>query len=346
MDPELNGEVGAFNEPDSDEQWCLDTPDGSQVLQAEQVTSIINMVLDATGDGLLRMIPAQNRLAMNATTRDVTRMSLPDVGIVFGLGDGEHLDPQWWTVGEYDHRSLALTTWDGHINLTQYGLDDDIRGAAGAEAQITAAFQTVVANNLEQSAWQSILGGPVYAGQHPNWLTTWNGWAMLLAEGNVLDAGGAGVGPAIFQQLVETLPLPLQPTNSNAMEYMFMCSKRVYFAWRQYLQNRATPLGDMQLIDGDIPAYGSIPLVPMNYILNDAPGVLSLSGGAGAYSFVALARAAQFFVGYKPQMVTWRAPHPEDGKTINLHWRGRIGFQMDVPEWTAMAVNVNPVAAT
>jgi hypothetical protein len=102
----------------------------------------------------------------------------------------------------------------------------------------------------------------------------------------------------------------------------------------------------MQLIDGNIPAYRGIKLLPEPYIPDDAAGVDSLSDSEDEYTYVALARDEEFFLGYKPEMIYHRGVRARDGKVVHAHWVGRLGIMLAVPEWTSLAVNVDPVAVS
>lgn len=317
------------------------TATNAQLLSTEQAKAFIDLALPYTS--ILGDIPAQNVKMLTKPALDISRFAMPTHSMVMGLADTAHVDETDYAVPVYSKRTLTPQTAEMHMAPTWQELQDNIE-EEGLIDTIERNMAQAWANDLEYAALVSNTNGAAGSGIPTGLDTTIDGWRIKFVDGNVVDANGAVVSTATFENMILQLAAPVM---DNPEGFKFYVSSKVYRLWKSILQARATGLGDMQLIDGNIPAYSGIPLKPVPWLPNAEDGVAgtSVSDTESSYTYILLARPQELFIGFHPEMRRWASWDYRDGKQLHIHLLAMFDVQISLPERTVLTYNVTPSIA-
>lgn len=312
----------------------------AQVLSTAQAKSFIRLTMDKAQ--MLKDIPPANVLLLDAPAQDISRISWSTYNSQMGLGETEEMAETEWAVPTYGKRTITPKAIELHVTPTQRMLWDNIE-REGHLNTINEEIAQLFANDIEFAAIRgdtSESAGWTGATAALALDSTIDGFRVKFEDGNIVDAAGAHIDADVFQDMIEALDAERQIDMTGFKYYV---SPQVWQAWVRYLQTRSTDLGDMALIQGGVPAYRGIPLVPVSQIPNaeDGTGAGSVSA-ADSYSYIFLCRPEQLFIGFNPRLKRHMAWRNSDGKVLNIHLYAAFDVQIDRPEWTALATNVTP----
>ena len=215
------------------------------------------------------------------------------------------------------------------------------RRGTGADSHIQKLMATEFANAIEEICVKSENGGTTPSGVGYNKFSTIDGFKALSDSGNIYDHEGGYVNMTLFRKLWNTVPEKWRANHPKTSWRWYVALDVEAMLWEVF-QNRATNWGDNVLRSGDTGlTIMGIPVVPVPYWPTDDSGVLSQSASSDEFTSVLLARPANMYLGFRPEMRIFRGTNIEGtvaGLTLYTEWAPQFG----VIEEVAKAVNVKP----
>ena len=167
--------------------------DGGGLLHPEQATQFLDYMWDETA-----LVQNSRKHVMRANTVDIDKVGVGTKLVKLATeatDDGANSDATFTKVS-ITTKKLRLD-WE----LSSESLEDNIEGAA-LEDHIARLMATQFGNDLEDLAINGdtdLSGDALYK--------SFDGWRKLaIASGRVVDAGGAAISRAVFNDLIKTLP--------------------------------------------------------------------------------------------------------------------------------------------
>jgi len=307
------------------------------ILHGEQLREFIDLTVDTSV-----MLKDATHLTLEAPSLDLANLDIPAGRMAMGLGYTEEVSDDDQVTPVFGGRTLNPKTADvlyefENTHLPRYNI---ARGQLADD--IDAAVRKTLANEIENNAINSEIGGTTPDGYATGSLTTIDGWATLASSGHVVDHAGGYVNPKIFKDMWKALPAKWRADPARKSDFRFYVSDLVAIEYRDYLSRRTTSLGDLSMTqEGDL-SFAGVPITPVPAIPIDKPGVLSQSDSAEEFTFILLVERGNMVVGYGPEMRFHLGLRQTDGKVQYYSWWGEFDVNYRRIDAVVVGRNIRP----
>lgn len=310
--------------------------DGGGLLNPEQSTQFIDYMWDATA-----LLKDARRHIMRSEVADIDKVG---VGTKLVRLATEAVDDG--VNSEATFTKVSITTKKLRLDweLSSESLEDNIEGAA-LEDHIARLMATQFGNDVEDLAINGdtdLSGDPLYK--------AFDGWRKLAIEGaHVVDAGGAALGRAVFNNMLKSLPRKYKArrnqlkfyTGSNLLQdYIYSLSANTV---EGYAGSIASSVISGNTAGPEGPAGGLYPFafgVPIAEIpLFDDTQEGTYSGASGSHGDVELTFPQNRIVGIKREVIVHREFKPKKD-SIEYTAFTRVGVQVENLDAYVIAKNV------
>lgn len=324
------------------------TTASAQKLVSLQASPFIKVAMSKTA--LFPLIPDSNKIAITSPTIELPRITREARSTSGGLGETAQVADADKMAVTFDSRSATPAPFELSLQMTRRFTIDNVE-----RAQIESTLEQLAvesyAEDMEEAAIRGDTGGANPSGYPAGLLTTISGYeTKMTASANTLYSDGSYVGEALFQDIIDTLPVERRGTVTSLVQkgYQFFMPVQTADAWVRRLQARATDLGDSSILSDGRPAYRGIPINALPHMPVDYDGAAgqAVSNISASFCRIWLLPPSALYVYYNPVMFVHRGVHAEHGKILYYYLYTAMDVQIDMPENCVIAHDVYPTKLT